>query len=212
MCLILDNIFIGKRPVASWIAAFLAVAGVYMANDADQANGVAKPSRFILGWLQPVSFGAAFFFLERGMVSLPDHKVVVGSIIITAWQMAMVALMTGLWMWISVDQRANAFSSFSLTDLTYKQTLRELWLGLVTTAGCAVVEAMALQRVQSSEAAVIFTTEPIWAVFFGVVLHHDVLTLHFAVAGLFSVIACGFVAVQSSLQEDSRPPSKNALL
>ena len=41
-----------------------------------------------------------------------------------------------------------------------------IYCGVVTTAGCLYFEARALQLVQSQEAALVYTTEPIWGAVF----------------------------------------------
>ena len=49
-----------------------------------------------------------------------------------------------------------------------------LWTGVVTCAVCCVAEAKALGTLSSSEATVIFATEPLWAVVFALLLLDEV--------------------------------------
>lgn len=65
-----------------------------------------------------------------------------------------------------------------------------LWCGLVTTAGCAFAEATAFAHVSSSEATVIYSSEPLWGIAFAWVALGETMGPAAAFGGACIVLAC----------------------
>jgi drug/metabolite transporter (DMT)-like permease len=83
---------------------------------------------------------------------------------LTAWQMASVLAVAAAWLALDAGGPAafagSVYEAFG-TSLTRPEVAAALlWTGTVTTAGCAYLEATAMARLSSSDAMVIFASEP----------------------------------------------------
>ena len=107
---------------------------------------------------------------RHGTSAASDDKVdLMTPFALTAYQVAAVLAVTFGWgMTQSVldGESAGVWVSHLLgaSDLLSLPTIAPLvlWTGLVTTAGCALAEAVALGELSSAEATVVFSTEPLW--------------------------------------------------
>lgn len=61
---------------------------------------------------------------------------------------------------------------------------------MVTTSGCAIAEALALGRVSSSTAMVVFSTEPLWGAVFAYLMLGEQLGANTVVGGVLVTLAC----------------------
>lgn len=64
------------------------------------------------------------------------------------------------------------------------------WLGVLSSAAVLAVESIAVGKLSSSETAVVFSTEPLWAAAMGATLLGEHVGLNTAVGGAFVLAAC----------------------
>ena len=99
-----------------------------------------------------------------------------------AWHAADGGLAGGAEQWLQQVQAASGAQPLALPAL--------LWMGLVTGAGVLWGETIALKKVPSTEAGVIFATEPLWAAGFAALLLHDAIAPNELLGGAAIVLAC----------------------
>ena len=175
VCPMLEALVDSKvQPPRVWLAAGLAACGVFLLECGTSVEQSLTRGDLI-GLAQPLFFGVGFYLTERAM-----HRHSRGAadahtpIALTAWNLVAVAAMSAVWMLSS--------GTLSEVQLTATAVLHEplhnaaligaiLWTGLVTTAGCSVAEAAALGELSSSDATVVFATEPLWGVAFANLVH-----------------------------------------
>jgi drug/metabolite transporter (DMT)-like permease len=64
------------------------------------------------------------------------------------------------------------------------------WTGIVTTVLAIYFEGVALQTATATDAALTFSSEPVWASLFGVWLLHEHLNLNAYIGGSIILTAC----------------------
>jgi drug/metabolite transporter (DMT)-like permease len=64
------------------------------------------------------------------------------------------------------------------------------WTGIVTTVFAIYLEGIALQTATATDAALTFSSEPVWASIFGVWLLHEQLNTNAYVGGAIILLAC----------------------
>ena len=69
------------------------------------------------------------------------------------------------------------------------------WTGIVTTVVAIYLECIALETASATEAALLFSSEPVWASLFGAWLLHEKLNLNAYVGGVIILAACIMSAV-----------------
>lgn len=169
VCPILEIFFDNKKISAGLIAAVvLSVAGVATLElTGDTAPAIGD----LFALAQPLGFGVGYYLTEKMMKDNPTM-----TIPITAVQTAVVGACALVWM---VGEGAGGGhlidgSMFAGLLSNPKVALSLLWTGVMTTALTRLGETKALAGISSSEAAVLMTTEPIWAALWGSVLMGEV--------------------------------------
>lgn len=185
VCPILEIFFDNKQVTGGLVAAvLLSVSGV---ATLELTGSTAPALGDLYALAQPVGFGVGYYLTEKMMRKNPDM-----TIPITAVQTAVVGLCAVTWM------LAEGAAGGHLTDGSMyaniwadpKVGAALLWTGLVTTAATRLGETKALSGISSSEAAVLMTTEPIWATLWGSVLMGEVVGQSAFVGGGLIMAAC----------------------
>lgn len=184
VCPILEAAFLGRTQRASvWASALLAtvgvaaleMGGVTTVGQATLGGGPAPGD--VIGLLQPLLFGVGFYRLERAMArhDAAHERVGATALGLCAWQSVPMCLLAYAWAATSHGGAAwdiphHVAAAWETTGAAVSQQPLVLgallWTGLVTGAGCAFAEAVALGRLSSSAATVIFATEPLFAAAF----------------------------------------------
>ena len=166
-------------PAPSEMEHVAAAAGASVScarmGDAMVGVGAAAADGAVASAAGKVEVGAAAAGL-RPSVCLP--------IALTAWNLLAVCLLSVCWMLggslggasgAGGDSSGLAGLSRVVSAIGADPTAQTaligtiLWTGLGTTAGCSLVEAAALGELSSSEATVVFSTEPLWGALFAYV-------------------------------------------
>ena len=88
-----------------------------------------------------------------------------------------------------VSESAKIVTSYSL--LTYAPKVFALaWLGVLSSAAVLAVESVAVGKLSSSETAVVFSTEPLWAAAIGSLFIGEHIGLNTIIGGAFVLAAC----------------------
>lgn len=214
VCPLLERFGDGKRqPLRVWLAAGLSTLGVLCLELDGASDAVAggMSSGDLLGLLQPVFFGLGFWQCEHAMArhqqpastaSESRDVSLATPIALTAWQLAAVAALSLLWTCASDGGAAGAtgdglsalvacVSQIADDPASQPALLATVaWTGLGTTAGCSLVEAAALGELTSSEATVVFSTEPLWGAAFASAMLHESMGPQCQLGGALMVIAC----------------------
>lgn len=195
----LINGLAGRRvELQAYLAVAIALAGTAVLEGLVPGVGEASAgglSAFNAGdaWCfgTAVGFGAMFARMEMHMERLDDADL---ALPLTAWQLVAMLVATAAWhaadgglaggaeQWLQQVQAASGAQPLLLPAL--------LWMGLVTGAGVLWGETIALKKVPSTEAGVIFATEPLWAAGFAALLLHDAIAPNELLGGAAIVLAC----------------------
>lgn len=188
VCPILEAAFLGREQRASvWVSALLATIGVAAlemggVTTVDQAATLGGPAPGdVIGLLQPLFFGIGFYRLERAMArhDAAHERAGATALGLCAWQSVPMCIFAYVWAatshggsaWDVPHHVAAAWDATAAAVSQQPLVLGALlWTGLVTGAGCAYAEAVALGRLPSSAATVVFATEPLWAAGFAAVV------------------------------------------
>lgn len=149
-----------SSPLATWGAPFLAVVGIAFLELTD-----ASPPNIgdFWGLVQAAGFGVGFILNERAAKRFPGY-----SLSISALQLAITAVFSGVWGIIDASLSAHAFTIPAASEAfsSAANSLGLLYVGLVSTALTVVLSNISLSRVTAGELTVLLSTEPIWAAVF----------------------------------------------
>jgi drug/metabolite transporter (DMT)-like permease len=151
----------------------------------------------ILALGQPVGFGYAVMRVEYYMEKFADvpNKVLT----LTASQCVTVCGLTFVWMLVDCNGQ--------IPDLSYMMESHYLialgWTGIVTSVGVCVLQGIALQKASATDAALIFSSEPVWGSLFAGWLLNEQLTTTTYIGGFFILLACVLGSLGGS--HDSKP-------
>ena len=151
------------------------------------AIGITKGDILALG--QPFGFGISFMRIEHYVEKFKDVENRV--LTISAAECVAVGMMTLLW--VEYDFHGH------IPDLTYMIEPHRigaiLWTGIMTTVVAIYFEGLALETASATEAALTFSSEPVWASLFGAWLLKEQLNLESYVGGAIILSACLLSAV-----------------
>jgi drug/metabolite transporter (DMT)-like permease len=193
---------IDKKPMSiqdapqTWLAATLCLGGVGILelwNPAASGGGSVSASIGIgdlLALLQAVGFGTQVYLSEKMVRDQPDQALPV-----TATLVATTAFISCLWCLADGWMTHPGWEAFTLPNLFFEPSQRTVamavaWTALVSTALSFFIEMSALARVPSAEAAVIVSTEPMWAALFAAALLGESFGMNDYVGGSLIVLAC----------------------
>lgn len=159
---ILDAISGKSMSLQKALGAIIAVAGVALLELGDQSS-LSLSHGDMLSLVQPMVFGIGFWRMEQAMHKYPSEAKR-----ITAAQLFSVAIASILYCGAGLDGCAPPGLNEILSYMTNPETLASLfWTGIITTALTIYMETIALKTLTAAETTLIFSTEPLWAAFFG---------------------------------------------
>lgn len=160
--------------------------------------GVNKGDIIALG--QPIGFGSAFMRIEyyqEKFKSVPNRVLT-----IAAAQCVAVGLLALFW--VLYDYH------WSFPNFAYMIEPHRLaaigWTGIVTTVFAIFLEGIALQTATATDAAITFSSEPVWASMFGFFLLNEQLGISSYVGGGIIMAACLVGALSDMKGEDEAAP------
>jgi len=202
---LLDRI-VGRTPQPErvWLAACMAVLGICCLEGGGLASATLSMGD-VVGLLQAFFFGAGYWVCERAIRRhrTPGSDGLALSVALTAWNLLAVLALALAWLaldrccyplptgGVSTQGLGALAVSMASSPLDHLPMIAAvLWTGLVTTAVCAFVEAAVLTQLSSSEAMVVFATEPVWGAFLSWAMLGEDLGPATLVGGLLMVAAC----------------------
>jgi len=192
----------------AWAAAFLAVCG---AACLELGGGSLPTGADFWGILQPFLFGLYLFKTERTVHENPSQALEITSIqtLVTAVMSCAVAAV-GHWDLLHAVDPATAAPM--LTDAakqlgahqvgqslaqdvgavlpSLQECLALLWMGIMSSAFVLGMETVVVGKLSSSETALMFSTEPLWAAAFGSMFIGESFGWNTAVGGALAITAC----------------------
>jgi drug/metabolite transporter (DMT)-like permease len=146
------------------------------------ALGVDRGDIIALG--QPIGFGYSFTRIEHYQAKFKDvpNRVLT----IAAAQCVAVGLLSALWVLHDFNW---VFPNFGYMMEPHR-IVTILWTGIVTTVFAIFLEGIALQKATATDAAIAFSSEPVWASLFGFVLLHEQLGMSSYIGGTVILLAC----------------------
>lgn len=170
-----------------------AVAGPL--GEVAKSLGVGRGDILALG--QPIGFGYTFLRIEHYQEKFKDvpNRVLT----IAAAQCVAVGVLSLFWV----------LSDFhwSLPDFSYMLEWHRLaaigWTGIVTTVVAIFLEGIALQTATATDASIAFSSEPVWASLFALLLLNEKLGMNSYVGGAIILTAC-LIGALSDLPPDEK--------
>ena len=219
---IFAGIFMGRKiERINIISASIALFGVAILENLLPLGSLAPPSEAIksgdapvsfmglgigdiLALGQPLGFGYAVMRVEHYMEKFQDvpNRVLT----VTAAQCITVCFLT--FVWVLVDNKGKVPDMSYLLETHYLLAL--LWTGIVTTVGACVLQGIALQKASATDAALIFSSEPIWGSLFAGWLLRERTTTTTYIGGFFIIVACLLGSLAGGHESSSPPPTDGA--
>ena len=164
-----------------WSTVLLAVAGIAVL----ELEGSSPPNvGDLFSLLQPVGFGTSYVLIE-GMMR--RHTGPDAPRQLTGLRVLIIAVLSLLWALLS-----GACTEDKLLPLTQSATAQGclLYLGCVTTAAALWLQTLAFRRVSASDASIILSSEPVFAVIFAAGLVGESITPTDVLGGGLIIAAC----------------------
>jgi drug/metabolite transporter (DMT)-like permease len=133
---------------------------------------------------QPIGFGYAIMrvdYYTQRYQEIPNRVLTM-----TASQMVTVCVLH--FFWVLIDDNCH------IPDLSYMIEIHRIialaWTGIVTTVGACVLQGLALERISATDAALIFSSEPVWGSLFAGWLLNERMSFTTYIGGFFILLAC----------------------
>lgn len=183
---------IADRP-QTWLAGILCIAGVGILElcGGDGTSCLCVGMGDALALLQAICFATGIFMAEKMVSQRPEQALPVTSIMVaTTAFISMIWALTDGWMY-----SVPGWESMTLPQLFFEPSMREVagaivWTGIASTSLSFFLENFSLQKVPSAEAAVILSTEPLWAAAFASVLLGESFGWNDYLGGVLILSAC----------------------
>jgi len=181
VCPIIEK-FTGVRVTTqAWGAAAMAVAGAAVL----ELSGDEVPGRGdLLALMQPIMFGFNFFRTEQVVREFPDQ--VLPSTTIQVGVCALLGVAWSFWDAGGIPDLSPLLAHAHEPAFDFAL----LWVSLVSTALILVLQGVSLGKLPSSEAAVVFSSEPLWAAGFASVLIGEEIGVNTIFGGSLIIAAC----------------------
>ncbi len=166
---------------------------------ATSSLAVSKGDLLALG--QPLGYGFAFLRIEHYQEKFKDvpNRVLT----IAGAQCVMVGILSLLWVLYDYNGVLPNFGYL----IEGHRIATILWTGIVTTVFAIFLEGIALQTATATDAAIAFSSEPVWASIFGFLLLGEKLGLNSYIGGAIILGAC-LVGAISDLQAENASKSE----
>jgi len=188
VCPFLEFLTGSKLDGRAWLAAGLAVVGAAILELGATGVKVAGKSSHlgmsILCWMQPLFFGMYLFRTAAIMRRFPKD-----ALSLTSLQIITLAVVSTIW---ALAVTPTAALSAVLTTLATNRTglFGILWIGIVSSAFCHAMQTVIVGHLSSSETAIQFAAEPLWAAAIGCVLLGEGFGWNMYVGGSLAIGAC----------------------
>jgi drug/metabolite transporter (DMT)-like permease len=157
--------------------------------------GVSKGDLLALG--QPLCFGYFVMRIEHYMEKFKH----IPSRVLTITATQCVTVCVSMFFWVLWD------CGGTLPDMTYMFEPHRLialgWTGIISSVGAIILQAIALQKASATDAALIFSSEPIWGCLFAGWLLNEKMSKTAYIGGSFILVACVLGSVTSAGSESS---------
>lgn len=163
-----------------------------------QNLGVSEGDLLALG--QPIGFGYCFTRIEHYQEEFKN----VPNRILTIAAAQCVAVGVLAFFWVLYDYHGTIPNFGYMIEPHRLATIG--WTGIVTTVFAIYLEGLALQTATATDAALIFSTEPLWAGLFGFILLNETLGRNDYIGGAIILLACLIGSVSDLLAEKSKIP------
>lgn len=193
-----DTMTASELAIAS--SSSMEAANVGALANVAKSLGVSKGDIIALG--QPLGFGYTFMRIEHYVEKFKDVENRV--LTISAAQCVAVGFLSLLW--VLHDFHGSIPNMEYLVEPHRIATI--LWTGIVTTVFAIYLEGLALQKASATDAALTFSSEPVWATMFAAVLLHETLNLNSYVGGAVILLACVTGALSDMPTEEEEEPSE----
>lgn len=166
------------------------------------AGSIAIGKGDLLALGQPLGYGFAFLRIEHYQEKFKDvpNRVLT----IAAAQCVMVGILSLLWVLYDYNGVLPNFGYM----IEGHRIATILWTGIVTTVFAIFLEGIALQTASATDAAIAFSSEPVWASLFGFLLLGEKLGMNSYIGGSIIFGAC-LVGAISDLQAENAVKSED---
>jgi len=191
-----------KVPMQIWPAVALAMGGTGLLlgvgdSGADFALGFGE----LCCCVTAVGFGLMFVRMDE-YAKEPGFD----PIGCTIWQVVTLAVTMTVWLLATTGMGDASQEVLSLLSSGPDVLGILFWVSIITTAGVLYVETWAMERVDSTEAGVIFASEPVWATLFASVMLGERFGVKEGLGGCLIVLAC--LITQVKFQNPEKVVSK----
>eukprot|EP00931_Biecheleriopsis_adriatica_P056694 TRINITY_DN33606_c0_g1_i1.p1 TRINITY_DN33606_c0_g1~~TRINITY_DN33606_c0_g1_i1.p1 ORF type:complete len:458 (+),score=94.58 TRINITY_DN33606_c0_g1_i1:59-1375(+) len=200
---LVKSIFGAKVPTQIWAAVLLAMAGTALLLGVGMGGGDLFAS---LGWgelccsLTALGFGFMFVRMDE-YAKEPDFD----TLGCTIWQVVTLAASMVTWLLVTEGAAEGAAQVTSLLSGGPEVLATLFWVSVVTTAGVLFVETWAMERMDGTEAGIIFASEPVWATIFASVMLGESFGVKEGLGGCLIVLACIMTQVKFDSAEEKAP-------
>ena len=156
--------------------------------------GVSPGDLLALG--QPLGFGFAFIRIEHYQEKFKH----VPNRVLTIAAAQCVAVGTMALLWVLHDYHGTLPNFGYLLEPHRMAAIG--WTGIVTTVVAIFLEGIALQTASATDAAITFSSEPVWASLFGFLLLHEQLGMNSYIGGAIIMVACLVGSVSDLMAEE----------
>ena len=169
------------------------------------ANALGVHRGDILALGQPIGFGYTFCRIEHYQEKFKDvpNRVLT----IAAAQCVAVGLTSMIWV---LSDYNWSFPNFEYLIEPHR-IATIAWTGIVTTVFAIFLEGIALQRASATDAAISFSSEPVWASLFGLFLLHEELGIASYIGGAIIMVAC-LVGATADFKEEGVQPELEGMV
>eukprot|EP00538_Stauroneis_constricta_P004865 CAMPEP_0119549096 /NCGR_PEP_ID=MMETSP1352-20130426/2873_1 /TAXON_ID=265584 /ORGANISM="Stauroneis constricta, Strain CCMP1120" /LENGTH=476 /DNA_ID=CAMNT_0007594559 /DNA_START=181 /DNA_END=1608 /DNA_ORIENTATION=+ len=169
--------------------------------------GLGKGDLLALG--QPIGFGYGVMRIEH---HLERHAHIPNRVLaMTAAQCVTVCILT--FGWVLTDRYSETGIFLTSIDLSYMWEFHRLmalaWTGIITTVVAIILQGIALQKASATDAALIFSTEPVWGSLFAGWLLKEKLSSTTYVGGSFILAACFIGSVSDAAAAAATTTTEN---
>ena len=187
-----------KDRLLAFLPSFISAAGVYFLTGIGEGTetGTGAVGAYAAAFLQPVLFGIAYWLQPKLVQSCkePGHYLAFTGSSLTA-----VAL--GSAGWVLGAGGADIGVGIGSAISHPAAVIAILWTGLATTAGCTLLENVAMKQLTGTESTVIYSSEPLWGTFFGYALLHEAVGIDTAVG---AALILGAIFLSTKLENENK--------